>query len=529
MDRMGTIRRDAKANTSFSGLEYYGIAEYRKLFSRRKWFMASIALLSGVIVALGAMRIPNQYQASTVILVDPEKVPESYVRSTATIDAAQRLAILEEQILSATRLGQVIDELGLYQSLKAKLTREDIVGLMQKDIKVEPATIGAQTKELRAFKVSFTSRSSVLAAKVSNRLASLFIEENMQVREQQVLGTADFFQRELEKAKDDLAEKSRTLSELKKKYVAVLPATQNLQLQELTTAQLELRSEMDAESRAEEQRNSLRAILAENPAVVNLDTNQAGSDSGLEEERQRLQGEMDQLRTRYGPDYPDVLSKAAEIQKIQDQINDAEKSKSQGQGPPAIGGRRHNPVVESQLAQLNDEVQRHQARERELKDQVAFFQSKLQGAPEAEQELEAATNDFASAEERYKRLEDHKFTADMSSEVETRQKGERFVILEPAQPPDRPDSPNRLLIDLGGLAAGLGLAIFLVIGREFLNPAIKVKQEIHDRFPAQVFGEVPWLATSYSRTRGRIWSVLAATFVVALALGYAGLLRVALQ
>jgi polysaccharide biosynthesis transport protein len=514
---------------AFSSLEYYGPAEYRKLFSRRKWFVAATTLLTGVVVALGSLRIPNQYQASTVILVDPEKVPESYVRSTATIDAAERLAILEEQILSATRLGQVIDELGLYQSLKAKLTRDDIVALMRKDIKVEPAAIGAPSKELRAFKVSFTSRSPVLAAKVSNRVASLFIEENMQVREQQVLGTADFFERELEKAKDDLAAKSRALTELKKKYVAVLPTSQNLLLQALTAAQLELRGEMDAENRAAEQRTSLRAMLADNPTVVNLDTNTASTDSGFEEELQRLQGDMDQLRTRYGPDYPDVLAKAAEIQKVQKQISDAEKSKPQGQSAPLAGGRRHNPVIESQLAQLDDEIQKHQARERDLKQQIAYYQSRLQGAPEAEQELEAATNDLASAEDQYKRLEEHKFTADMSSEVETRQKGERFVILEPAQPPERPDSPNRLLIDLGGLGAGLGLAVFLVIGRELLNPAIKVQQEIRDCVPAQVFGEVPWLMTSSARIKHRVGLALAATSVVVLALGYASLLRSALQ
>jgi len=520
--------RGKESGAALFGLEYYEVADYRRLFLRRKWMIITTALMAAVVVGLGALRLPNLYQSSTEIVVDPGKVPESYVKSTATIDAVQRLALLQAEILSTTRLGQVIDETGLYQRLKTRMTREDIVARMRKDIKVEPVTVGTSNKELEAFKVSFTSRSALLAATVSNRLASLFIEENMRVREQQVLGTADFFERELEKAKHDLADKGEKLAGVRARHVSALPNSQNVELQALTAAQMELRSEIDAESRASEQTHSLSAMLADNPTVVNLDTTHPIEDIGMEDELQRLQGEMDQLHSRYGPNYPDVLAKAAEIEKVKEQIQDAEKAKPQMSAPPS-NGRRHNPVIESQLAALDQEVLKHHQRQQELKTQISYYKSQLQGAPEAEQELTAANDDYSNAEERYKRLEERKFSADMSSEVEARQKGERFVIVEPAQPPEHPDSPNRLLIDIGGLGAGLVLAIFLALALEIINPSVKTTREISDRLKVPVIGEVPWLVNSSSRIKLRLRGAFAAGASVVLALGYADLLRVALQ
>src|SRR6516225_10963541 len=101
-----------------SGLEYFGPQDYRQLLRRSKWLMVTATLVVALMIAIGAYLFPNLYLATTVIVVDPEKVPEGLVKSTATIDANERLAMLQEQILSTTRLGQVIDELGLYKHLK---------------------------------------------------------------------------------------------------------------------------------------------------------------------------------------------------------------------------------------------------------------------------------------------------------------------------------------------------------------------------------------------------------------------------
>lgn len=514
----------AKSSAGFAGLEYYGFRDYKSLFLRHKWGIATTALTVALAVAAGAYLFPNLYQASAVILVDPGKVPESYVKSTATIDAKDRLAILQAQILSAPRLGKVADEMGI----RGTRSEAETVTEMLRNLTVEPVTLGGPSRELQAFKVSYESNSPSLAARVANRVASLFIEENMKVREQQVLGTADFFDRELEKAKQELDEKGKKLAELRSHYIGSLPNSQNLHLQALTSAQMELRSEMDATDRAQQQKVYLQSLLADTPAVVDLDHEGSSADAGgLQEERQRLLAEMDQLRAHYGPSHPDVLTKAAEIQNIDKQIKEAEPSVQLPK--PSTDPKPRNPVLESQIAQLGDEIQKHEARQKELKSQIAYFQSSLEEAPEAEQQLTAASNDYENAEDRYKRLEDHKFSADMSSDVETRQKGERFILLDPAQPPEHPYLPNRPLIDGLGLVGGMAIALFLAFAIELLDGTVRTQRELAERLKISVFGEIPWLATDRKKKRVRSLSALAAGVNVVLALGYVSLLAAGLR
>lgn len=508
-----------------AGLEYFGLRDYRNLLWRRKVMIVATTLVIALGVSLVAYKLPNQYQAKTTIMVDPGKVPESYVKSTATIDANHRLSILQERILSDTRLGQITDELGLYRNLKATTTQDAIMNMMRQKITVDVTTTAPPAKALKSFTVSFTASNPVLAAKVSNRLASLFIEENMKVREQQVMGTADFFDGQLQKAKEEVNEKAQKVAELKARYASELPEAQNLHLQALTSAQLATREEADAVARAEQQKTSLQALLAASPEVVNLDAGGSTANTGLEEQLERMQAEMDQLRSRYGPQYPDVLSKAADIQALQKRIKDLA-----AQGKSDSTSKQHsNPAIESQIAQADEQIRKHEARQAELASQIKFHVAAIGGVPAVQEQVAAATNDLQMASDRYKHLEDRKFGADMFSDVEARQQGERFVLVDPAQPPNEPTTPNRLLIDSIGVGAGLVFSLLVVAIMELLNPAVKTEREVRERLRAPIFGAIPPLTSPSDKRRRRMWSVLAATGNLLLAVGYVGVLVVSLR
>ncbi len=489
-----------------SGLEYFGLRDYVNLLRRRKVMIATTTLAIALAVSVVAHRIPNEYQASTTIMVDPGKVPESYVKSTATIDANQRLAILQQQILSDTRLGQIAEELGLYRNLKATKTHDNITSMMRRKITVDVTMTAPPAKALKSFNVTFTAPTAVLAARVSNRLASLFIEENMKVREQQVMGTANFFDGQLQKAKEEVDAKAQRLADLKAHYAGELPEAQNLHLQALTSAQLAIREEADAVSRAQQQKVYLQTLSASAPDVVNLDASGSTANTGLEEQLERLQGEMDQLRSHYGPSYPDVLSKAAGIQSVQKKIKEREE---QGKSDSAASNKQHNPAIESQVAQVDEQIRKHEARQAQLASQIKFHEAAIGGVPAVQEQLSAATNDLAVATDRYKRLEDRKFGADMFSDIEARQQGERFVLVDPAQPPEVPVTPNRPLIDSIGAGAGLIIGLLLVAVLELLDPAVKTEREVLDRLKVPFFGEIPRV-TVKSRRR-RFWAVRATT------------------
>lgn len=516
---------ERKATSRLAGFEYFTLSHYKSLLWRRKALIIGITLVTALVVCLVAYKIPNEYLASTTIMVDPGRVPESYVKSTATIDANQRLALLQEQILSETRLGQIAGDLGLYKNLNVATARDQVVALMRKKVSIDATLTAPPAKALKSFNVSFASPNPVLAARVSNRIASLFIEENLKVREQQVMGTAAFFENQLQKAKDEVDEKAQALAQLKARYATQLPESQNLHLQALTSAQLALREEQDAASRAEQQKASLQSQLQASPTVVNLDAEGGPTNTGLQAQLEHLQADMDELRSHYGPEYPDVLSKAADIESIKKRIKDLAD-----QGATDSTKNKHdNPALESQIAQMDEQVHKHQARQTELESQIKFHVAAIGGVPQVQEEVTAANNDLLVAQDRYKRLEDRKFGADMFSDVEARQQGERFILVDPAQPPAQPVTPNRALIDSIGAAAGLILSLIVVFLVEFLNPAVKTEREVQERFNVPIFGEIPTLATKTGNRKRRIWSGLATAANVFLTIGYAGLLVMSLR
>jgi uncharacterized protein involved in exopolysaccharide biosynthesis len=334
-------------------------------------------------------------------------------------------------------------------------------------------------------------------------LASLFIEENINVREQQVLGTANFFDAQLQKARQEVNDKAQILSNLKSKYAAELPEAQNLHLQALTSSQLALREEVDATNRAEQQKTTLQAQLASAPNVIDLDASGSTAATGLEGQLDRLKAEMDQLRSHYGPNYPDVLIKASEIDGLKKKIQDLG---AQGKPDASLSKKHQNPALENQIAELDQQIRKHEARQAELQSQIKFHVAAIGGVPAVQEQVSAATNELAIASDRYKRLEDRKFGADMFSDIEARQQGERFVLLEPAQPPDAPLSPNRQLISAVGAAAGLMLSLFVVAVLELTDASVKTKREVVDRLKVPVFGEIPHLSTS-NPVRRRFWSM----------------------
>jgi polysaccharide chain length determinant protein (PEP-CTERM system associated) len=514
--------KEHKKASSFAGLQYYTARDYRKLLWRRKGVIVCLTFTVALLASVVAYKIPNQYQASTVILVDPGKVPESYVKSTATIDANQRLALLQQQIFSDAKLGKIADELHLNPPGHATADVDSI----RKKITIDTTVGPAPGRILKSFTVSFTAQNPIVAAKVANRLAASFIEENLKVREQQVIGTAGFLDREMQKAKDDLDEKSRTLAQLRARYSEELPESQNMHLQALTSDQLDFKNEQDAEARAEQQKTSLQNLLAQSPNVVNLDAAGSAARTGLEEQLEHLQGEIAQLRSRYGPSYPDVQSKEVEIQNVQQKISDLKKDQN---AAAATSSKGHNPAIEAQLEQVDEEIEKHKTRRAELASQIKYQQSAMASSPAAQQQIAEATNDVTVTSDRYKRLQDRKFGADMFSDLEAQQQTERFVLLDPAQPPQQPSFPNRGLIDGVGIGAGLVIALLVVVLMEIFDPTVKTPRELRDHIKAPIFGEIPLLEPKSTDWRKRSRSALIFAGNLVLALGYFGLLAKALK
>ena len=491
------------------GLEYLTLKGLMRLLVRRKWLLILCTFLAGSLAAVVGHLIPNKYRATTVIMVDPRKVPDNFVAPTVASGIADRLATLRQRILSSTNLTEVMDELKLYPELRGRKSPEELVQLMSKDIEIVVSPPSGDRGE-GTFRISFQSNNAEVAAAVTNRLSSRFIDENVKARESEVQGTSQFIDRELAEAKQDLQQKEDKIRQIKSQYVADLPESQAIHVQALNALQLDLRSEEDAINRAQQQKVYYQSQLLAQPQVVNLDGNNENSGLiPLQTQLAQAQTQLDTLRSRYGQGHPDVVKKTVEVNELERRIREA-KDENSDRHQVKTPGKQRNPVLESQIAGIDEEIKSRAKHEADIKEKIAYHQSKLERIPVLEQQLAAVNRDYENSRDHYKLLMDRKFSADMSTSLESFQKSERFIVLDPAQVPSRPYSPDRRLFDAGGLIGGLLIGLLIVVVLELLDPTVKSTREILEMLTVPVLAEIPELVTNRDRQNARMRNLLGA-------------------
>ena len=283
----------------------YSVGDIVTIVLRRWWLILLPCVLAGLVAYRVASRLPNQYQSQTLIMLVPQRVPDSYVKSTVTARIEDRLATIDDQILSRSRLERIIVDLNLYEDLRRRLPMEDVVLRMRKDI----GPIKIEGKE--SFRISYISRDARTAQKTTERLASLFIEENLRDRENQAEATNQFLDSQLEDARRRLIEHERKLEKYRSQYSGELPSQASANLQAIQNVQVQLQTLTEATDRARERRLLLERQLVEvqsDPVAV-LPPVPGTQATPVESTAQQLQAAEARLQVLLGhatPDHPDV-------------------------------------------------------------------------------------------------------------------------------------------------------------------------------------------------------------------------------
>lgn len=503
------------------------LQQYVDLFLRNKWLITLpflVITLGSLIVSLA---IPNIYQASTTILVVPQKVPENYVRSTVPAAVADRLQTLNQQIMSRTRLQQVIERYGLYREEAKKMAPEEIIELMRKKIDV---SVNQRTRSgVNSFTLSFQNPDPRIAMQVTNGLASLYIEENLKLRERQAKETANFLDRELEKLEKQLAKKEALLSAFKQKYMGELPDQQDANLRMLDRLEVQyqtsssaLEAAKDRQIQLQQQLNQLHA--AGNTVVVGGQVMAADPDV---DRLEKMKEYLSVLRTRYTEAHPDVISLKAKIRKLEKEVAAKKRPESGSSVGQVAGHRASSPAaveLNNQLVSVRREISQLQRELKRLRAEIDTVNAKVENAPKREAELVALTRDYGNLHQNYQNLLDRKIEAQLAENLEMQQQGEQFKILDPAQLPVKPFKPDRRKILLAGMVLGLGIGVGLALLLDFLGKSYRYVPEIEEELGVPVLVTIPKILTGKElkwRKMKNIGGVLV-VFMVVLAAGGLG-------
>jgi uncharacterized protein involved in exopolysaccharide biosynthesis len=210
------------------------------------------------------------------------------------------------------------------------------------------------------------------------------------------------------------------------------------------------------------------------------------------------------LLGRYGEKYPEVQRLRAQIaeEKARAGTDPAPDPAETSAGKP-MPAESINPVVRAQLSSIDDEIAKLKAQQQQVTQSVASYRAKLEAVPVREQETSDLERDYAISKDHYGQLLDKKLSADTAAQLEVRQKGEKFTILDPAQVPEKPSSPNRKLIDLAGALVGLGLGLataFVLDGMSITSVA-----QLTTTVDVPILGVVPVIRTRLDQQSRERW------------------------
>ena len=485
--------------------------EYAAIFLRWKWLIIFSILFILFAASVYCVVVPEQFKSNTTILVIPQRVPEEYVRSTISVRIEERLATIRQQVLSRTRLTAVMEELGLFNEDRKKNPVEVVLENMRKRIDI-------QVRGNDAFTLSFVHENRQMAMLTTSRLASFFIDENLKTREQQAVGTSEFLDSQMQETKKKLESQEEKVKQYKMRFMGQLPQQMEANLNMLRGLQDRFRVITDSIRSAEDRKVFLEAQASSLERSTQAVVTTAGGGEGeqtiiIGDPAQAMATELAARKTRladltakYTDMYPEVQRARLEVAQLEARIEEIRKSGSH----PDNETRRHVSPAHSATIQASPEVQElrrlraqivlagqeivSMKKEREeIKIDIAAVQAKVEQSPRREQEMVALTRDYENIRRSYDELLRKKLDADVSQNLEKRQKGEQFQILDPANLPENPFKPNRIKVFALAAAVALMIGFGGAIGLDMLDPTLRDAREFRHFFELPILASIPIL------------------------------------
>jgi polysaccharide chain length determinant protein (PEP-CTERM system associated) len=503
------------------------------VWSRRKW-LAIVTFIAPMAVGASFITfLPNIYRSTATVLVDRQQVPEAFVRSTVTSAVETRLQSISQEVLSRSRLEDLINRFGLYGDSRKNATLEDVIGRMRSDIKLELKS--AELRGLReatvAFTIGYQGADPRVVAAVTNTLASFYIEENMKARERQASGTAEFLKIQLAETKKRLDEQEQQVSGFKRRYLGELPQQMDANLATLERLHGLLRQNADSQTRGAERRQALSSQLAEAESLLSSPyaATAVPPALGAPLAPPELQGaarlaqkkeELAKLRTQFSEKYPDVVQLAAEVAALERELASARANEPKP-GASSTPPRPSPPApvtpyvlrLKEALSEVQTELKVLKTEDGRLREAIATYQARVDNVPRREQEFKELSRDYDSTRELYGSLLKRYEEAQLAESMEQRQKGEQFRVLDPAVPSLQPASPNRLRLFIMTLVASLGLAVGVVLLAEHVDSSFHGIDELRAFSNIPVLVSIPRIVTQ-TDLRRRWWRMRLAAAAV---------------
>jgi polysaccharide chain length determinant protein (PEP-CTERM system associated) len=480
--------------------------DYLAMLRRRLKVILIPALLAPLAGFLVSYAFSPKYTSQSLVLVEGQRVPDNYVKPVITSDFTQRIATLQQQVLSQNRLRPMVERLGITKpeeqskvisGIQSNMTVQPVIAAIAAGSAGKKGKPSANSVPVPGFNVVYTDSDPNRAQQICNEMTSLILEENLRTRAEVAQGTTDFLTRQLEDAKRDLDQQDAKLAAFKRQNMGQLPGDAENNVRILMSMNSQLDASTQTLNRAQQDKAYTESMLAQQLAAWKSSQSTTNPQT-LQQQLDALQSQLLQLQARYTPDHPDVIKTKADIAEVQKRLNQVNAAaanasptntsdKSSAAEPPEIRQLR------LQVHQYQNVIEQATGDQKRLQSQINVYQSRTAMSPGIEEQYKLVTRDYDNAQTFYRDLLTKKSSSEMATSMENQQQGEQMRILNPAGLPDAPSFPNRLLFAGGGLGAGLALGIVIAIWLEVRDKSIRTEKDAAAAMDLPLLVSVPWV------------------------------------
>lgn len=500
---------------------------------QRRWAYFMVPALLLAIIGVGViLALPAKYTAQGTILVESAQIPSELVRSTVNTYAQERIQMIKQRVMTRDRLLGIADRYSLFPD-KSGLTESERVEKMRDRlvlslITANGARVSGQRDGTIAFTVSYIDGSPDRAFQVANEFMTLFLSEDVRTRTAGASNTTDFFKQEVARLAGAVDQIEAKIAQYKSEHADSLPEHLNLHLNMLEQANRDLAANQAAITSLDEELRFLQTQLSSYFAGAN-------TEKGPATELTRLKAELVQLRSAYQDSHPNVkavrdqiraleaeLAPSREIQTLQGELANADKKlrtaeKELEAGDPEIeklraevtdlqerltsriekeatsgGGDFLSAQLQARIAVASSRRGALEERGAKLTTGIAELQARIAETPEVERGLQQLTRNYENVFREYQDVLAKQQEAQLAENLEDNQKAEKFSILEPAQRPDEPSSPERVKLSILALFAALGAGAMTALGAEFLLQTVRGRHHFEKILEAPAIAVIPY-------------------------------------
>jgi len=501
------------------------VRDYLDIVKRRKWAIVlpicAIFFLTSVVTVI----LPRIYRSTSTILIEEQDIPVEYVKTTVTGYAEQRLQAISQRVMSSQNLNEVIKRFQLYPDLRRKLTSDEVIEIMRKDIQFAAISVdvvdrgkgGSPTPMTIAFTLSYDGRTPQMVQQVANVLASLYLEENLKARAERASEASKFLDDETKNMQEQLSQVDAKIAKFKEKHVNELPELVSINIQTLDRVEREVDMLKQQLRTAKEREGFLESQLAGIPVDA------SSQDRILLKD---LKAKLVQLKSRYSDKHPDVRKMKTEIAELEVTVKRTPAKSPGGRQRFQADDQPDNPAYVSFAAQLSSvqaEIITLQRQIDDLNKKRNDYYRRIETSPRVEEAYKALMADRNNIQTKFDEMMKKTMEARVAQGLEKEQMGERFTIIDPARLPEKPVKPKVPAILLIGLFLGVGAGVGTAAMKEFNDRSVRDPKGLTDLMRIPVLVTVPVIVTARDVLREkiqrkRITVIAAAIFVIGLIL-----------